>query len=168
MGCESSAEKKERLFISANNGDRNAQYQYAYDYGSTKDDTIKYLKMAAEQGHRRAACILGNLYHYGTQDLSSYNPILRAKIDYVEAYKWYDIGKHLKGIREMFPYVQAEERRVKIQRGLCEREIKRIDLENKSIVERARVLTEVQNESAEGLFRLGMAYFVGPKKEILM
>jgi len=138
MGCETSAE----LQIRADDGDRNAQYDLALKYTRNINGTIRYLKLAATQGHSESAYILCDMYKDG--NLSSYKFPRHAnetvKIDYDEAYKWFIKSKY-----ENYTFRRYSKFKTKI------------------ISNREQVASDIKDGTKESLYKLGIAYIVGQR-----
>jgi len=131
MGCESSMEVKAR----ADGGDMKAQYRYARCI-AYQDGTIIYLKMAGQQGHKRAAEMLGHGYCYGPNlIISSWEPIFWVHIDHVEANKWYRIADNQAGI---------------------ERTQYAVDRRDKILAQQKQAELKLQDGSPESLYKIGV------------
>ena len=181
MGCESSMEVKAR----ADGGDREAQYRYAWHHTIQTYEVIKYLKMAGEQDHIKAALCLGYLYHEGVMNIN-YRQYRAYKND-VEANKWYIIAGNLRGIestqsavdvRNRLVAEQEQKRRDHRNRLIAEKEQKHRDRKEqlerqlRDCIERdeqilrdhkERVERELKDGSKKSLFTIGIAHIIGTR-----
>jgi uncharacterized protein len=93
MGCDLTAKK-------AQSGDAEAQYKMGMRYMDLPPDALgnkemeKWFRKAAEQGHAKAQCCLGDCYHtdFGVNT-----------VDHTEAFKWY-----LKSAQQGYPEAQCK------------------------------------------------------------
>ena len=168
MGCESSMEVKAR----ADGGDREAQYKYGYYHTDDTSQSIKYLKMAGEQDHKKAANVLGYLYHDNDMNIN-FRQYLAYKND-VEANKWYRIAGDLRGIELTQNAIDCR------NRAIAEQEQKRdhkeqVEQKLRDTIERdermlrdhkEQVERELKDGSKESLYKIGMVHITGHLKKV--